>query len=164
MPKIILSVLAIAAIALYFVMPETFAQSFFGTAPAKKSTDTTTPANTVLSPEDFKNRVRQLDQQTQSNLNQQIKNSPQTFPAQPSQPFTAEQPTAPGAYPSSPPPASASGVTPVSAPPVAVSPTTPAPAAEQTPSQPYTGFGGSGSGTKNSGTTTKSSSSWGVKY
>jgi hypothetical protein len=50
----------------------TFAQSFFSSAPATKNTSVATAPPQAVSPEDFKNLVKQQSQQTQTQLNQQV--------------------------------------------------------------------------------------------
>ena len=113
MPKIILSVIAIAAIALYFVMPSTFAQTFFGPESSSSSNKPLPTSNAPISADSFKNRVQQLNQQTEKSLTQRAKTAAPVTPApqmETSQPFLNQQP---GQTPASPAAPSTAGTPPL---------------------------------------------------
>ena len=166
MRKIILS------LSILVLTQNTFAQTFFG--PESTSSNPAPASNAPVSADTFKNRVHQMNQQTESNLSQQVKPVTPTTPSvtgetpsfqnQPAgQP--QENPAAMGAYPGQQAPAPNYGA-PTSPPAgTAYAPNTPPPAQAPAANQPYTGFG-TDSGKQNSGgsSTTNKSGGWGVKY
>jgi hypothetical protein len=175
MRKIILSLTAIAASMLYLFMQSTFAETtFFGPESANNKPEPVSKA--PISPDEFKSRVQQQNQQTETNLSQQIKNvTPvKSTPGENAPPFPTptsappqENPAANAIVnPSQPQPTPGYGPPPSQA---IGPPTGPAnqPPAVRAPAsnQPYTGFGPSNSsGSKSSGTSSGKSSGWGVKY
>jgi len=158
-----------------------FAQSTFnGPTNSSTSSSSSTPKTTplpVLSPNDFKNRVNTMNQQTQNDLNQQVlkrlsapTSKSNSQPQSPSNSGgTDQQNMAPSD--NSTPDNTPSGASNSQTSPKAELPPPPAPndtgdSSMQAPSnsQPYTGFGAGSAGKSNGSPGAQSGGGWNVKY
>lgn len=185
--RLVLRFIAITAALLYVGTSTVFAQTFFGPGSKKKEdTQTKQPAQSqVMSSDEFKNAVSNLNQQTKDNLtqqlNQQLAKQPPLLPSSLPNP-TEVTPPANQNIPIPTPVPVPSGAPAMQIPPAATAPVpsetpaiqTPPPASAPAPSystrpsqgETYTGFG---TGKSSTGTTTPSPSSgnsggWNIKY
>lgn len=145
-----------------------YAQSFFGAPPTSTTGSTSGGRSTILSSNDFKNRVKQRGQAVDKNLTEQIK-AELPPPPPPPNPATEEQASKQAtSQPRQ--PAQQAGTQR----PQATTPQRPAqarPQQQSTPNQPYTGFGtgatpstGGSSGSGNTGSGSSGSGGWNVNY